>query len=62
MATDAESAARDFYSVDLIFFDVVIDGAPVNVDYPGRASHSQHFHVFPATRAPDFVSENDGRS
>jgi hypothetical protein len=61
MSAHTKRTAGNFYREYFVLLDVVIDSTTVNVDHPGRAGHSHHFDIFATTRAPDFVSENDGR-
>ena len=61
VATHTQRAAGNLDGEHLVLLDVVIDCATIDVDYLGGASDPHHFHVFLTTRAPDFISEDDGR-
>jgi len=61
MTTDAQRTPGNFYRVDFIPFDVVIDRAAIYIDDLRRTRHADHFHILRATRAPHFVTENERR-
>jgi hypothetical protein len=52
--------ASDFYRKHLVFLNVVVNSAAIDIDYPRRTSNSDDLDIFPTARAPDFVSTNDG--
>jgi hypothetical protein len=53
--------AGDFHGKHFVLLDVVVDSAAIDINDLSRPSNSNDFDVFPAPRAPDFVSENKGR-
>lgn len=61
MATHPDRVAGNPYRKQLFLLDVVVNGTSIDIDDSRRTGNPDHFDVFPAARAPNFVAAREGR-
>ena len=61
MTAHTDRVAGDLHGKHFLLLNVLVDRAAIYINDLSRASNSNDFDVFPATLAPDFISENNGR-
>lgn len=62
MSADPQGTAGNSYGEYLVFLDVIVNSASIDIyDFRG-AGHADDLYVFRTTWAPHFISKNNGRS